>query len=92
MSISDNILNTEYFAISKISADTDLYGIGDGSRKLFKFQKNIWNTNNQWNAGQIEIKTINNNNYTFRSATQIHTGQILAIGHKDAKLYLVDSK
>lgn len=89
MSIDDNIKNTEYFAISKISSDTDLYAIGNSNGKLFKFQKNIWNTNGQWNSGQIEMRTINSNNYAFTSATQIHTGQIIGVG-KDSKLYLVE--
>ena len=85
----NNTLNTEFFKISKISADTDLYGIGDGNGKLYKFQKNIWNTNNQWNSEQVGITTINSNNYDFISATHIHTGQIIAVG-KDTKLYLVE--
>src|SRR3990167_10023769 len=90
MSLNANILNAEYFSISKISNNVDLYMIGKGDGKFFKFQKNIWNTNTNWSSTQQEIKTIQPTNYSFKSASQIHTGQIIAIGN-DNKLYLIDS-
>ena len=90
MSINNDILNADFFSTSKISGDTDLYGIAEHTGKLFKFKKNVWNTNGLWTSGQIEIKTISNGNYAFTSTVQLHTGQIIGVG-RNTNLYLVDT-
>jgi hypothetical protein len=90
MSLNNNVLNGEYFSTSKKSSNVDLYGVHDSNGRLYKFKKDIWNTNKQWNEEQQRINTINNDNYGFCSATQIHTGEILGVG-RDRKLYKVSS-